>query len=173
MHHDVTLGGVIVELRERPLRSGNGRMAFVTIEDLQGQVEAIVFSRAYEEAEEALKSGDPLLLHGNVRLEGDEESKQLKVRVSKAVRLSDVRRERTNKVKLIVDSARVTTADVSAMADVLRAHPGECEVLLKVIVPGEGFAVIRADETIRTDPTEQLVEALQRLLGPEAVLMGA
>ena len=44
---EITLGGVVVAMRERPLRSGDGRMAFVTIEDLQGQIEAIFFSKAF------------------------------------------------------------------------------------------------------------------------------
>jgi DNA polymerase-3 subunit alpha len=168
---ETTLGAVVIGMRERPLRSGNGRMAFVVLEDLSGQIETIFFSKAFEESEEALKSGDPLLVFGNARYEGDEENKTLKLRAAKAVTLSQIRREKTNRVKFIVDAARIEPDGIARLAEVLRAHPGECSTLLKVVIPSDGFAVIRGGAGISVDPSDELVEAAERILGRDAVLM--
>jgi len=170
---ELTLGAVVVAMRERPLRSGNGRMAFVTLEDLFGQIETIFFSKAFEASEEALKSGDPLLVYGNVRVEGDDDAKTLKLRANRAVRLPDVRREKTRKVKFIIDAGRHTSEDVLKLRDICRANPGTCDVLIKVLVPGSGDAVLTAGEAVRVDPSEELVAAAERILGKEAVLMGS
>ena len=170
---DVTIGAVVVAKRERPLKSGNGRMAFVTLEDLYGQVEAIFFSKAFEESEEALSSGDPLLVYGQPRLEGDEESKTLRMRASKAVRLADIRRDKTRKVKFTIDAARCTAEDVRKLSHICRAHPGECEVWIKVDLPGSGYAVLTSGERVQVEPSEELVAAAERLLGRNSVQMGA
>ena len=168
---EITLGGVVVAMRERPLRSGDGRMAFVTIEDLQGQLEAIFFSKAFGPSEEALKSGEPILVFGQPRIEGDEENKTLRLRATKAVLLSELRRERTNKVAFKLDTNEIGPSDVKALHQLCIKHPGACGVVILVDIPGAGRAVLQTDEALKVDPGEELVAAAERLLGAEAVLL--
>ena len=167
---ELTLGGVVVAMRERPTRSGDGRMGFVTIEDLRGQVEALFFSKAFADSEEALKSGEPLLFYGRVKLEGDE-TKTIKLRGSKAVRLSDIRREKTSRVCFVVDASKFGLEDIHRLRDLCRAHQGECSVAVRVMLPGNGYALLRAESEHRVDPDEELVGAVERLLGKGTVLM--
>ena len=168
---ELTLGGVVVAMRERPLRSGDGRMAFVTIEDLQGQVEAIFFSKAYAPSELALKSGEPLLIYGHPRLEGEDENKTMRLRATKAVLLSDLRRERTNKVAFRLDTSSIEPAIVSRLHALCEKYPGDCGVVVLVDVPGAGRAVLQTPNQLRVDPGEELVAAAERLLGPKSVLL--
>ena len=68
----------MASLRERPLKSGDGRWAVVVVEDTFGQAEVLVFSKAYEEAEEKLKSGEPILIKGRVLIDDiDDDGQQL------------------------------------------------------------------------------------------------
>jgi DNA polymerase-3 subunit alpha len=168
---EITLGGVVVAMRERPLRSGKGRMAFVTIEDLQGQVEAIFFSKAYGPCEEILKSGEPMLLYGHPRLEGEDENKTLRLRATKALLLSELRRERTSKVAFKLDSSLIDATIVKQLNTLCAKHPGNCDVVVLVDVPGAGRAVLQTRSALRVDPGEELVAAAERLLGPDTVLL--
>ena len=169
----LTMGGVVVAMRERPLRSGKGRMAFVTIEDLCGQIEAIFFSKAFEASEEALKGGEPLLVTGNVKLEGDDDAnKTLRLRATLAQRLSDIRRDRTTRVRFTMDASRVTPEDVHRLRDVCRAHTGECDVIVRVRLAGTGHAVLKLSDYVRVNPTEELVAAAERILGRDCVTLG-
>src|SRR5690606_15011012 len=52
---EVSVAGVISLYRERPLKSGKGRMAFITIEDLHGSIECLVFSKVFNECEDILR----------------------------------------------------------------------------------------------------------------------
>jgi DNA polymerase-3 subunit alpha len=61
---EVSVVGVVSDLRERPLKSGKGRWAVVIIEDSFGQAEALCFSNAYDDAEALLKTKEPLLITG-------------------------------------------------------------------------------------------------------------
>jgi len=53
----VTMAAVISSKREMLLKSGNGRMAFLQLEDHYGECEGIVYSRVFEDVAELLDSG--------------------------------------------------------------------------------------------------------------------
>ena len=166
---EVVLGGVVVAMRERLLKSGAGRMAFVTLEDLRGQVEAIFFSRAFGEAEEALKCGEPLLVTGNVRMEGDEDNAALKLRAGAVARLSDIRREKTRRVTFAIDAERHTPDVVHRLAELCQAHSGACPVTIRVHLDGVGTAFVAAGDGLRVDPSDGLVTGAEQILGRGAV----
>ena len=56
---EVMLGEGVAAMREILTKRGD-RMAFVTLEDTQGQIEAVIFSDVYIEHEEILKSSEPI-----------------------------------------------------------------------------------------------------------------
>ena len=168
---EVVLGGVMVAIRERPLRSGAGRMAFVTLEDLRGRVEVIFFSKSYVDAEEALKSGDAILVTGTVQLEGDDDAPSRKIRALKAQRISDVRRERTQRVGFRLNTDGVDGAQLQELLTICRSYPGACAVTLLVDLPGIGTAVVQPGDGLSIDPVDELMAATERLLGRDRVLL--
>ncbi len=167
---EVSIGGIVVAMRERLLKSGDGRMAFVTVEDLGGQVEVVFFAKSYGDAEPALKSGEPLLITGSARYEGDEENRTLKLRAEKAVRLSEIRRERTRKLAFRIDASRTEPRTVFQLMDVIAAHKGQVPVTFLVDLPRIGRAVIEPSGGLAVSPEDELIAAAERLLGKDAVL---
>ncbi len=65
---EVVIGGLVGAIKRSITRSGSA-MAFLTLEDLTGSVEVLVFPRAYEEQGFALKRDAVVLLRGKVDLE--------------------------------------------------------------------------------------------------------
>lgn len=64
-HHDknVTLAGMITEVRTTTTKKGD-KMAFVQLEDMQGQCEVVLFPRSYQEYQELLQEDRVLLVKG-------------------------------------------------------------------------------------------------------------
>ncbi len=62
---EVYLGAEVVAVREIFTRRGD-RMAFATLEDTSGQIDAVIFSDIYVEGETSLKSGEPIWVKGQV-----------------------------------------------------------------------------------------------------------
>ncbi|HEV2281926.1 MAG TPA: DNA polymerase III subunit alpha [bacterium] len=71
---EVTIGGLIGTVKRSMTRSGS-TMAFVTLEDLSGSIEVLVFPRAYEQHGLSLKRDAVVLLRG--RLDVEEQSVKL------------------------------------------------------------------------------------------------
>src|SRR4029077_1753821 len=63
---EVILGGVVAVYQERPMKSGQGKYAFFTLEDQSGQIEFMVSARKVEEYRELLSREEPLLVTGTV-----------------------------------------------------------------------------------------------------------
>ena len=72
----VRMGGLIAEVRQKTTRAG-GMMAFVTLEDLTGQVEALVFPRVYERVAGQLEPETAAVLSGRLSVREEEEPKLL------------------------------------------------------------------------------------------------
>ncbi len=71
---EVRVGAEVVAMREIFTKRGD-RMAFATVGDGSGEIEAVIFSDVFLEGEAALKSGEPVWIRGN--LEINENGKKL------------------------------------------------------------------------------------------------
>ncbi|MBF2055718.1 MAG: trans-splicing intein-formed DNA polymerase III subunit alpha C-terminal partner DnaE-C [Cyanobacterium sp. T60_A2020_053] len=61
----VSLVGMLTSIKSH-IDKNNNTMAFLTIEDISGQVDAVVFASTYDEVKENLKEDTPLIIWGKV-----------------------------------------------------------------------------------------------------------
>jgi DNA polymerase III subunit alpha len=165
---EVRVGGIVAEIRERRSRSGNGRHAFTMLEDRHGRVELLVFSRVYAECEEVLKSGQPVLVSGSVRIEGDEEPRERKVVVDRVQVLTDARKATVGRVIILVEPDFDETR-ARALQQVILRYPGTCPTELAFHLSLAGDARYRLPDGYRVEPSDELLADVERLLGRGAV----
>jgi len=169
---DVAVAGVITEMTEQALKSGDGRMAFVTLEDKTGRVEVLVFSRPFELYEDVLKSGDPVLLRGDVMVEGDGDAESRKIRADEIERLIDARKDSVRRMQLEIGADEVTDSELERLRRVLADHPGTCETTIALDIStdvGAGRATLDLPEGFAVDPSNELLMAIERIFGREVV----
>ncbi len=70
----VTIFGQVTALKEITTKSGD-RMAFATVEDMDGSVEITIFPEPFKASVAALRSGQPILVRG--RVDGADEAKKV------------------------------------------------------------------------------------------------
>jgi DNA polymerase-3 subunit alpha len=186
--------GIVATLRERMLKSGDGRWAVVTLEDNFGQCEVLAFSRVYEEAEMLLKSGEPLLIKGRALLDDiDDEGKQRtpKMRAEAVESLADAQIARTRilDVKVEVpangngetekwveglpenDAFDKEAADklLNSLQATFKNYPGDKPVRVHLSMPSGYRVTIRCGDEMKVHPTEELLMDLERVKGVEKV----
>ncbi len=193
----VVVAGIVASMRERRLKSGDGRWAIVTLEDTFGQAEVLTFRKVFEENEMVLKSGEPLLIWGAALLDDiDDEGKQRtpKMRATEVMSLADAQIERTRWVDIELDMPQRENADdtvqewhrgqpvhrvtndkacialMEQIQTVMKRFSGKKPVRLRLEM-AEGFRVdVRMGQEIAVHPSEDLVLALERLPGVTRVL---
>lgn len=169
---EIAIAGVISTLREKSLKSGKGRMAFIDFEDREGSVEVLCFSSAFAEYEEVLKSDEPLLLKGTVSVEGDGDNVSFKIRMTEAVRLVDARMAKVRRVRIALDAGEVQDTHIRRLAEVLQKHPGTCTTELRLQIrtqDASGTSVMVLGEDFKVEPSDDLMIAVERLFGRRVV----
>ncbi len=164
---DVRIGGILTGLRETRTRRG-AVMAFGTLEDLDGSFDLVVFAEPYAAFGSLLKRARadaggapiPILVTGQL-----EEGDTPKVLVREALELERAEERLATQLRLRVHAEEATRDRLLALRQILTQHPGECEVVLHLVIPGES-------ETLLALPAASGVRAGTRLLQDLAGLFG-
>jgi DNA polymerase-3 subunit alpha len=161
---EIIIGGVVNGLKEINTKKGD-RMAFVTLEDLNGVVEVIIFSELYKSSTLFLKGEDPIFIKG--RVDVGEES--IKVIASEVFPFEQAVSKLTARVHLQVRSEGLGRQDLIAIKEILQDCRGNCPVYLHLVLPEKREAVIVLGEEWKLNSSDQLVHRMRDLLGYEAV----
>jgi DNA polymerase-3 subunit alpha len=163
----VLLLGQVVALKETATRGGS-RMAFVTLEDVDGTVEVTVFPETYRLAAEYLHMRRPLLVRGRLD-DGDrgrvvlaEDVRPLEQALGPAPASGDARA-----LRLRLGPGEDPAALVATLRALCARYPGPVPVFLHVDLPAH--EVVIRSRAVTVDPCPALVQQLGALLGPAAV----
>jgi DNA polymerase-3 subunit alpha len=169
----VAVVGVVASLRERQNKDKGTRFGFFTLEDLTGTAEVICWgSRAasgtrpaqkgWADWEELVKADEPLLVHGEVRIDTrDEENPKREIVATQIELLSAVRSQKTSEVALRIDATLLSAERAEGLRTLLTRHDGACTVTVRAVIPGETETTVRVGA--RVSPSDDLIEAARRL----------
>ncbi len=115
------VGGLISDITVK-LTKNNQNMAFLTIEDMYGTLEIILFPRTYQEYREKLIMDQPVYVTGRATV--SEESGKLIA--DKLIAMDEVQKE----VWIRVDSLDTYRSKEEEMFSVIRAHPGRQNIYI-------------------------------------------
>ncbi len=164
---EVGVAGVVAGIKERPLKDGSGRWAVVTLEDLSGQVEVLVFSKAYAAHEELLKRDEPVYIKGRVLMEDEPEDggeATAKLRAEDVKSLADIRAAQARRVMIHV-KAEVAEKGLPALQALAKEYAGPCFLRFQMHIPEEGYVVLDADPNIRVSAADDFVQRAEQILG--------
>jgi DNA polymerase-3 subunit alpha len=169
----VTVVGVVTSLRERTNKEKGTRFGFVTLEDLSGSVEVACWAgrpggggkpaqRGYADWEASLKGDEPLVVHGEVRVNSrDEDHPRAELTAIEVEPLSRVRSQKTSEILLRIDADRLDAATAAAVKALVARHPGHCALSVRAVIPKETETSIAAAHKVA--PTDDLIESARRL----------
>lgn len=168
----IAIAGMISTMREVPLKSGAGRMAFIQLEDKTGEIEVIVFSAVYAEYEDVIKSGQPLLFRGQVQEEGDADARTRRLRCESVTTLMEERRRLVNRMIIEIDVNAVRKGSLDRLRTLFKMNEGRCKTSLIFKVAnndGSGTAEMHLPQQYWIEPTDDLMMSIERLFGERTV----
>jgi len=166
----LTVAGVVSESREIMTRKGN-RMGFVTLEDLSGVIEMVVFPRIYEEANGLLHEQRVLMVTGRVD-DRDERAKLIADQIVAYEPPKDAPRKaprhakpRSIEVRIPLEDGREPLGTLASRAlDLLGHHQGDTPFVFR-LVAGQGHVRMGFPDR-KVAYTTDLERSLNDLLGP-------
>jgi DNA polymerase III subunit alpha len=169
---DASIAGIVAEYRERPTKSGNGRMAFFNLQDQLGQVEVVVFPKTYEKlaASGILPTDDPVLATGRIIDEGEGGEHSYRFHLVDLVPLAKVREQKTTRLHIMLNADMVSTGQIDELKGILSGHKGTCATYLHVKIPLRSETVIPLGGEFTVAPTDDLLVRIERLFGDRVAL---
>ena len=179
----VRMGGMLTEFRQKATRSGN-LMGFVTLEDMTGTIESLVFPKILERVSTELTPDTAVVLTGRLSIREDEDPKLLldsveplmtNAEIEQAIRngtlskqaaapakKDDVLPGGTLYLRLPSDSA------IAVVRPVLGRYRGEVSVVLYIENTG---IKLRAPKELYVKPTRAMMDELIDMLGHKNVVL--
>jgi len=170
----VTVGGIVTVAKRVRARSGTD-LTFATLDDLEGQVELLVFEAALERLGGPLEADQIVLVRGRVDHKEGERTTIVAQSIEpfrpdpeqvERARVAAREAARPKNLHLEVSEARRSPELIADLKHVLAAFPGKSEVVVQLgerrICLGEGY---------RVEPSVSLRAELEQLLGAPARLV--
>ena len=153
-----TVGGMITEKTIKYTRT-NQTMAFLTLEDLLGTVEVVVFPRDYEKNKHQLVEDEKVFISGRVSVEEDKPSKLI---CEKIQNFKEIHKE----IWIQFQNMEAYQSMERELYNILRESDGKDRVVIYVREPK---AVKRLSENWTVNGDEELIQKLAEKFGMENV----
>ena len=140
------------------------RWAIVSLEDLEGSVEVMVFPQTFAAVGPHLTPDSVIVVKGRLDRR-EEESPRL---VALEVTVPDLSEGPRGPVVVTMATARCTPPLVERLKEVLATHPGTTEVQLR-LTNGPRTTLLRLDDRLRVNADSSLFGDLKALLGPSCL----
>ncbi len=171
---EIVLGGMVSTVRTVVARNGRNagkQLGIVTIEDLTGKVEAVLFSDNYLKFRSIVVPDAILFLEGTV----DQKREEPSVKVQNVIPAEEAL-EHLGKM-LILNVTDQTPID--QLATLFRAHQGSCRVYLDISTPKGFVAQIECNQGLQVACTHEFIAQLlaiapetnPQVLGPRRMLI--
>ena len=164
----VTVGGIVTEFKRHTSKNGS-KMAFATVDDVEGQLELLVMGKAYEASQEFLAADAIVVVRGRLDHKGRGETKLVAQEVELFEPTEDeVAKARaarnTGPLKIDIDAGDFGATLIEELKVILGHFPGDSEVVL-VMKTREGARELRFGGAYKVRRSAGLDAELDALLG--------
>ena len=155
----ITISGLITSVQRKVTKRGD-TWAMVTLEDLDGAIDVLLFPSSYQLASTLLSEDAILTVRG--RLSRSKDQPEIH---AQEVTVPDLTDGPSGPVVLRLPQTRVNAGTVEQLKEVLATHPGVTEVHLHLLMRDKTL-MMKIGDHHRVTPSPALFADLKQLLGP-------
>ena len=172
----VTVGGIVVECKKIRTKSGN-QMMFATLDDVEGQVEMLVFKADEAESATTIAPDAIVVVRGRIdhKDRGEtklvvQEAERFEPDAEEVSRASAAARAPSGPLRLTLAAADVDNPDfLDELKAVIEHHKGDAPVYLAVPNGNGKPREWKLGDEFRVRPSSKLMAELGHVLGPDAL----
>ncbi|MBI83618.1 MAG: DNA polymerase III subunit alpha [Planctomycetaceae bacterium] len=162
---EVRLAGMISSIKIANIRSGRNigqKMARFRLEDLDGATEVTCFARQYQKVKDRLIDDSIAFISGTV----DGRSETPTILIEDIQTVQDVVHSCVHGIVISLDEKAIQSNTLDRLMATAKKHSGEHRLMFD-IADGQGSYKIRADHSFSVHVTDDLLDELAALVGPE------
>jgi len=162
----IVIGGIIVK-KQNKITKNNNMMAFITLEDLYGAVEGIVFPKIYENCKDALYEDNIVVVEGLIDASEEEEPKIICNKITELKKEDNTEVKKQRKLYLKVDNTEAYKKIKNELFKNICKYPGsDCVIIYNSREKANMVLPVR--NWVNID-NEKLINDLKVLLGEKNI----
>ena len=161
---EVSIAGIPDKVLPKTTRKGD-KMAIVTLEDLNGSVEVILWPEIYATIENILSDDDPILVQGTV----DSDGNQPKVIAKKVCLLKEAKEHWEGKVHIRFRTLGLEKDTLISTKKILEKYKGGNETFVEFLFPSNRVRKLSVDENLKVKPCDEIVQEIETVLGKDSI----
>ncbi|MFY0405798.1 DNA polymerase III subunit alpha [Solicola sp. PLA-1-18] len=158
----IQISGLITGVQRKLTKKGD-TWALITLEDLEGVVNVMLFPSAYSLAAPMLVEDAVVTVKGRIKRKED-----VPEITANELTMPDLTKGNAGPVVISLSATRCTGPTVGQLKEVLATYPGMTEVHLR-LQSGVSTKLMRLDQRLRVTPSPSLMADLKALLGPSCL----
>jgi DNA polymerase-3 subunit alpha len=162
---DIVIGGMITKIRYNLTKSGRNagaKMAVFTLDDLQGQVEVVVFPGVLSKFANVLVEDAVVFVRGNV----DHAREKPNILAGELIPLDQAKDRLAGKVRIRLNAEDVTEEKVFQIKSICEHHRGRSPVHV-AINTSKGRVYATADKSLSVNPDIEFCRKMKQAVGAE------
>lgn len=162
---EVLLGGIISKAKFTVTKKTGEKMAIVTLEDLDGTVETLVFPKTFVKASAFIKLDAIVFVRGRLSLREDVP----KVIADDVSTVETVKMKYTKAIVIELVTAGLEMTALDKLKKVLSRYPGAVPAYLKFVKPDGARSLLTMGNNFLIEPHEGLVRDIEKIFGADVV----
>jgi DNA polymerase-3 subunit alpha len=161
---EIVIGGLVSSVKQYITQRGNKKMAFVSLDTLEGPLEVTVFADLYEQKGNLLLPDAILMVPSRMGFRNGEPS----LVANDLVPIEEAENQLTRAVHVRVSAVELDESVLEQLASLLGERPGKCDVYVHFITPEQDDITVHATNACRVEATPSLREEVEQLLGADS-----
>lgn len=162
---EVRLGGIINKAKITTTRRTGEKMAIVSLEDLSGTVETLVFPRTFQKFSNLVRVDSMVFITGRLSMR-DEEPKLL---ADELIPLEEVKSRFTKAILINLSTSGLDKPLLDSLKNIISRHRGRIPVLLSFQQPAGKRVSVSCGKNYGVKLDKALFEEIENLCGRESV----
>ncbi len=160
----VRIGGFISS--SKVIRTRNDEpMGFITVEDIHGSVEVVVFPSVYKECADLMTSDTAILVQGQAQVE----EKGVKILADAIIPMEKAEETWTVEIRLMVNPEITDRETLTRVHQTLKRYPGPCKGFVHVCLGAQAEAVVAMAEDFCIQYCDAMIREVNSIFGYDAV----
>jgi len=155
---EVKICGLVSGLKEIVTKKGD-RMAFLTLEDMKGFVEVILFPEVFKAALPCLRGGDPLLVKGTLDLTEE----HIKIKGTEVHALPGLPSSPVKPLHFKISLSSLMPSQLADLKESIDANRGSSKILIHFIDEKKRETVVALSDRYTVDPSQYFKDTIQNL----------
>jgi len=163
----VTMGGMLTRIKQTTTKKTNEQMAVCVLEDLEGDVEVLIFPGVYGQLASQLKANAVVFVEGRV---GRRDASP-RLLAQQIIPMEEGMAKLVKAIELVLRTADPDRQVLERLKELLARFPGSMPIFLTLHVPDQEPVRLKLAEGFKIDPRPEMVEELRRLFGDDGVVI--